>query len=326
MTVGPGSIGYAVRKLARTPLFAGVALATLAVGIGSHHPDLQRGEFGPARAAALPEFRSAGHPLAPGPWSRDEGAPQLRRDLLSLPGETGVFAAVTAYQPGQVNLAGDAPPERIDVLRVTGDYLRVLALAPLLGRSFAPDDDQPGAPLTVVLTRSYWQRRFGAAPDAVGRMVRIDGEQGRIVGVVPDDARLGSRAKHFTAARLDPDRTTAGAFSYQVVARLQPDVSPDAALRAMRQALTTLPDRFPGIPRSILKQGRFAPEIRPLLQDVVGDVGRVLWTLFGAVAAVLLIACANVANLVLVRAEDSDARWPSGRPWAPDAPRSWSNT
>jgi putative ABC transport system permease protein len=303
MSVGPGSIRYAVRKLARTPLFAGVALATLAVGIGA--TTLIFSVVSSVLLEPLP-FPNSDRLVtlwhqAPGLGMKE--LPNSDATYFLYRGETGVFAGVTAYQPGQVNLAGDAPPERIDVLRVTGDYLRVLALAPVLGRSFAPDDDQPGAPLTIVLTRSYWQRRFGTAPDAVGRMVRIDGEQARIIGVVPDDVRLGSRAELLTAARLDPNRTTAGAFSYQVVARLQPDVSPDAALQVMRQALTTLPDRFPGIPRSILQQGRFAPEIRPLLQDVVGDVGRVLWTLFGAVAAVLLIACANVANLVLVRAE-----------------------
>jgi predicted permease len=175
----------------------------------------------------------------------------------------------------------------------------------MLGRTFTPEEDHPDGPQTVMLSHGYWERRFGGDEGVLGRTVSIDGVTREVIGVMPADLRfLAYDSDVYLPFRFDPDEVFVGNFSYQAVARLNPDASVESANADVERMLPVAVERYPGgISLGMMQEARFGPNVRPLKQDVVGDVGSVLWVLLGTVAIVLLIACANVANLFLVRSE-----------------------
>jgi predicted permease len=264
-------IRHAVRKLMRAPLFSAIALSTLAVGIGSNAAifSVVNGVLlKPLPFEAPDELVGVWH-TAPGLGFDDVNqSPALHFTYVE---ESRTFASVGMWDPGQVSVTGLAEPEQVDAMWVTHQTLPLLRIRPMLGRTFTPEEDHPDGPQTVMLSHGYWERRFGGDAGVLGRTVSIDGVTREVIGVMPTDLRfLAYDSDVYLPFRFDPDEVFVGNFSYQAVARLNP---------------------------------RFGPNVRPLKQDVVGDVGSVLWVLLGTVAIVLLIACANVANLFLVRSE-----------------------
>jgi predicted permease len=199
-------------------------------------------------------------------------------------------------------------PEQVEIMRVTDGTFQALRLQPALGRRFNSEDDSPGSPLTVILSHDYWQTRFGGDPTVLGRSLTVDGHPREIIGVMAAEPRF----LHFDPAfylpfRFDRAEIFLGNFSYQALARLKPGVSLDRANADVDRMIPLATERFPGgIPLDMLQNARFAANLRPLKADVVGNVGEVLWVLLGTVAMILLIACANVANLFLVRAESRE--------------------
>ena len=181
---------------------------------------------------------------------------------------------------------------------------------PLLGRLFTKADDAPGSPDRTVLTYGYWQRRFGGARDIVGQIVTIDGKSHEVIGVLPSSFRFLDRNPAVLLPlrlnRADPDL---GSFSYNAIARLKPGVTIAQANDDVARMIPLVFERFPPQPGE--QAIRLRPNVRPMSDDVIGDVGRVLWILLGTVGIVLLIACANVANLFLVRAEGRRRNSPS---------------
>ena len=207
-----------------------------------------------------------------------------------------------------VNVTGFAQPERVHALNVTHDVLSLLGMSPILGRIFLPEDDSPGAPATAVLTYGYWQRRFGADSSAVGKTIIVDGKVRQIIGVLPRNFRfldLQDLAL-ILPLQLDRNKTQLGNFSYFGIARLKAGITvAEANLDVARMLPATL-DAFPprpGLSLELLKKSRLTPNILPLKEDVVGNTVTFLWVVMGGVGMVLLIACANVANLLLVRTE-----------------------
>ena len=159
-----------------------------------------------------------------------------------------------------------------------------------------------------MITHHYWQRAFGGNPAAIGQSLMINGTAREVIGVLPEDFQLPSRQPARSSCRFKFDRATihAAGFNYQGIARLKPGVTIEQANADVARLLPSLTERFPlppGFTQKMFDDARFGPLVRPLDVDVVGDIGSMLWILLGTVGLVLLVACANVANLFLVRAE-----------------------
>ncbi|MGH9333089.1 MAG: ABC transporter permease, partial [Vicinamibacteria bacterium] len=204
-----------------------------------------------------------------------------------------------------VSVTGLAEPERVEAMYVTDGTLSLLRVKPKLGRIFSPEDDTPGSPLTVILSESYWKRRFGSEASVLGRTLTINGKSREIVGVLPKDLRfLRFEPELFIPFQFDRAEVFMGNFSYQGIARLKPGMGIAEANADVSRMIPMGAEKFPrGLSLQMMQEARFDANVVPLKEDVVGDVGKVLWVLLGTVSLVLLIACANVANLFLVRTE-----------------------
>ncbi len=201
-------------------------------------------------------------------------------------------------------VTGLAEPERVAVILVTEGLLPVLGLHPALGRGFTPEDMSPAGTDPVILSNPFWKTRFGADPNILDRTIRIDGEERPIVGVMPPGARIQDReADLFLPQRFDRESTGVGNWSFSGIARLKPGVTPEQATAELSQLTPLACELYPGIALEELERRGFGTVATPLKEAMVGDAGGVLWVLFGAVALVLVIACTNVANLFLVKAE-----------------------
>ncbi|MCA9738121.1 MAG: ABC transporter permease [Gemmatimonadota bacterium] len=294
-----------VRTLARAPLFTVTAVATLALGIGAN-----TAIFSVVHGVLLEPLPYANEDRLLGLWNE---APGLGFDLLNQsPANYFVYREdattleeVALWADRTAQISGLDQPEELRGLMVTDGFFPVLGVQAALGRTFTAADDQPGAARTVMLTHPYWQRAFGGDPGVIGRTLTINGNPHEIVGVTPDGFRfLDSDAELFTTARFDPAEVIMGNFSYQLIARRTPDASIEQVQAELSRLIPVAVERFPGpVTMSMLEQAAFKPVTRPLKEDLVGDVRPVLWVLLGTVGMVLLIACANVANLLLVRAE-----------------------
>ncbi len=218
--------------------------------------------------------------------------------------ESRVFEDIGAWVNGEVSVTGLEQPEQLLSMSVTAGFLPLLRVNPLIGRRFSEEDDAPGAPQTIMLSHAYWQRQFGADPAIVGRVLRVDGTQSEIIGVLPPELALPRQDAAiympFQWDRADPSLS----FGTPAIARLSPGATIDQAIADVERMLRISVERFPGgMTVAFIEEFEFGSNLRPLRQDFVGDIGNVLWMLLGTVGIVLLIACSNVANLFLVRAE-----------------------
>ncbi len=301
---------YGLRTLRKSPRFTVVAVFTLALGTGATtaifsvldgvilkplpypHPErLVSLEVSPL--ALDPSLRG----MAPEDYFviRDQG--RAFQDV-------GIYAETDTDR--DVNVTGFAAPERVHALYVTDGALSLLGIPPRLGRIFSRSDDSPGAPPTAILSHGFWQRKFGADPAAVGKTIIVDGKARQVIGVMPREFRfldLQDLAL-ILPLQLDRAKTLLGNFSYFGLARLDAGsnlarASADVA-RLLPVALRAFPPP-PGLSLELLEKARLSPSLRPLARDVVGDAGTLLWILMAGISMVLLIACANVANLMLVR-------------------------
>jgi len=178
----------------------------------------------------------------------------------------------------------------------------------MLGRWFSRADDTPGSPVTVMLDYGYWQRRFGGDRSIVGRAITVDGKPRQVIGVMPRNFRFldNDQPALILPLQFDRDKTTLGQFSFNGIARLRAGITLAAANADIQRLIPTVWGSFPaplGFSINLFQTARMGAKVRPLRQDVVGDVSTLLWVLMGSIGVVLLIACANVANLLLVRAE-----------------------
>jgi predicted permease len=298
----------ALRKLARAPMFTAVTLLTLAVGIGANSAIFSVVEGVLLKPLPYPHpdrLVSALH-TAPGlNIDRLEASPST---YFVYREQNRTFEDIGIYQGDSVSITGLAEPEQVRALDVTDGVLPILGIPPMLGRWFTREDDSPGSPDTVMLTYGYWQRKFGGDPSVVGKTITVNGKLHQIIGIMPRRFRFLDRSdlSLILPIKLDRAKTFLGQFSYEGVARLKPGVTLSEASADVVRMLPIVERSFPpppGFSLKLFQEARIGPNIRPLKQDVVGDVGKVLWVLMGGIGLVLLIACANVANLLLVRAE-----------------------
>jgi putative ABC transport system permease protein len=294
---------YTVRMALKQPGFAAVAVLTLALGIGA-----TTAIFSVVYGVLLKPLPFAEPDRLVGMWHR---APELGFDVFQQSPATyftyrkdnRVFEDVGMWVPfPDVSITDRGEPERVQALYVTDGTLPLLRVHPLLGRLFTKADDMPGSPDRTVLTYGYWQRRFGGARDIVGQTVTMDAKPFEVIGVLPSSFRfLDRNPAVLLPLRLNPAGVNLGGFSYNAIARLKPDVTITQANDDVARMIPRVWERFPPQPGE--REIRLRPNVRPMSDDVIGDVRRVLWILLGTVGIVLLIACANVANLFLVRAE-----------------------
>ncbi|HWT45143.1 MAG TPA: ABC transporter permease, partial [Vicinamibacterales bacterium] len=295
------------RRLSRAPLFTSVAIVTLAVGIGAN-----AAIFSVVNGVLLKPLPFDEPDRLVGVW---QTAPGLNLGLLNQSpatyltyrDENHVFEDIALWDNRTVSVTGVGEPERVESLNVTDGLLPVLRVQAALGRRFTAEDDRPNAPNRVMLTYGYWQRKFGGDPSVIGKLVTVDGVAQEIIGVLPSNFTfLNTNPQLLIPFKFNRAEVFVGNFSYQGIARLKPGVTLEQANADVARMLPTVVDRFP-MPKGFTKQMyldlHVGPKVRPLADDVIGDVGRVLWVLLGTVGIVLLIACANVANLFLVRAE-----------------------
>lgn len=298
---------HSLRRLLKTPAFALAAIITVGAAIGANALifSVVNGVILKPLPYSEPEALVGVWFVAPGVMEGPLNQSAATYFMLKDSAET--FENIGLWSSGSVTVTGRGEPEQVETLFVTDATLDALRIRPALGREFGPEDDLPKGPDVVMVTHQYWQRALGANPSAVGQSITVNGTAREVIGVLPAD---------FTFLRTNPsiiqtfkfDRTTihAAGFSYQGLARLKAGATIDQANADVARLLPTLTQRFPlppGFSQKMFDDARFGPLVRPLEVDVVGDIGNMLWIMLGTVGLVLVVACANVANLFLVRAE-----------------------
>jgi predicted permease len=223
--------------------------------------------------------------------------------------ENRSFQSLGIWEPVTANVTGLAEPEQVQGALVSGGVLQTLGVQPLLGRWLDQRDESPAAAQVAMLSYGYWQRRFGGDPAILGRTIEINAITAEIVGVMPPGFRFGDdEAEVIGPFSIDPARLIPPPFCCFGVARLKPGVSIEQANADLERLLPVWLDRFPfanGVSGSEVYLGgwQITPTLRTLKDDVVGTIGEVLWVVMAMMGIVLLIACANVTNLLLVRGE-----------------------
>jgi predicted permease len=296
---------YAVRTLRRTPGFTVIAVATLALGIG-------------ANTAIFSVVN--GVLLRPLPYTSPDRLVRLytsfgdaasKRYSMSQPefmdykGLTHVFANAAAYTGASFTLtggctAGACEPERVRGIAATRDFFPVLGVTPIRGRNFEGNEGRDGVEPVVIVTNDFWQRRFGGDPALLGRSLSMNGVSRRVIGILPPDVTL-ARAEAFIPLYINPDSLTGRSTNYlSGVARLAPNISVNQAQRELNALTRASMARYPNVyPPS----AGYGATVISMHEAIVGDIRPALLILLGAVGLVLLIACANVANLLLARGE-----------------------
>jgi predicted permease len=304
----PDQLRQVLRRLSRAPLFTAITLLTLAVGVGANTVIFSVVQGVLLKALPYP------HPeQLIGVWHH---APGVGIDQLNMAPsiyfidreQSTTLQDIGVYDGDAFNITGAGQPDHIRGLDVTDGTLPILGVRPVLGRLFTRKDDSPDTPQTVLISYGYWQRKFGGSPSVIGRSITADGKQREIIGVLPRDFHFLDMADADMVAPFQWDRSKVklGSFSQMALARLKPGVTIEQASADMARLLPVVMRSFPapdGFSVSLFEKAHFTPNLRPLKQDVVGNVGNVLWVLMGSIALVLLVACANVANLLLVRVE-----------------------
>ncbi len=303
------SLRHVFRRFGRAPLFTAIALITLALGIGAN-----TAIFSVVYGVLIKPLPYPQSQQLVGVWHVAPGVAGIAGDINCSPTmyftyreQNRTFQDFGLWSNGGATVTGLGQPEQVQALNVTYGTLQALGVQPVAGRWFSQADDTPGAPDTVMLTYGYWQRHFGGSTSAVGKSLTVDSKPFTVIGVMPQSFRfLTSRADLIFPEQFDRNKVFLGNFSYQGIARLKPGVTQQQASTDVARMIAIWVKAWPpapGFSRALFENAHFAPKIQPLKQDVVGDIGTTLWVLMGTIGLVLLIACANVANLLLVRAE-----------------------
>jgi len=289
-------------------MFTAIALVTLALGIGATTAIFSVVEGVLIKPLPYPQAESlfgVWH-VAPGIKGVNDAMDCTASMYFTYREENRTFQDFGVYQSLGATVTGLAEPDVVPTLVVTYGTLQALGVQPKFGRWFSQADDTPGSPETVILTYGYWQRRFGGDPSVIGRILTIDQHPHTVIGVMPAGFDFRNKPDLILPQRFERDKLFLGGFSYDGIARLKPGVTLQQANADQARMLAIWLKAWPappGFPRAVFEGARFGPKLQPLKQEVVGNIGTVLWVLMGTIGLVLLIACANVANLLLVRAE-----------------------
>ena len=290
-------IRYSARKLMRTPGFTVVALTTIALAIGA-----TTAVFSIVNGVLLKPlpFRDPDQiTLIASTGRNGESAPMSGPDFVDYRAQSKSFTAMALYNAENMNFTGTGTPVRLTVAKVGASFFDILGLRPQLGRTFTTGEDERSAPRVVVLSDGLWRSRFGADPRIVGQSISLDGNTYTVIGVASPKLTFPARAEAWVPFVLPGwfvDPQNRGAHSVYGIGRVKSGISVDAASTELAAIAKRLEAQYPS------SNSGFGGKAEPLRQRIVGDTGKALYTMLGAVGFVLLIACANVANLLLVRA------------------------
>jgi putative ABC transport system permease protein len=304
MSILVQDLRFALRLLRKSPAFTAVAVLALALGIGANtaifsvvnavllrplpydHPDHLVKLWTKFVGIGLPNNQN---------WV---SAPEFA-DFVQL---NQSFSHIAALSGDSFNIVTGGLPERVEGGEVSASFFPMLGVKPTLGRVFLPEEEQPGRDNVALISNGLWRRRFGADPALVGRKLAVNGRSVQVVGVLPADFQYAPDADLFTPLAFSNDDFSPnhrGSHGLEVLARIKPELTfaqARADMDAVARHMTELHPEYP------YKRYGFGLIMTPLLEEIVGDIKTALWILMGAVGLVLLIACANVANLLLARA------------------------
>lgn len=295
------------RRIVHSPIFAMTALLTLAIGIGAN-----TAIFSVVHSILLKPLPFQDSDQLVGLWHTASGVDLKELEMspsfyFTYREQAHSFTDIGMYNTGTTSISHIGPPDEVPVLWVTDGLLPLLGVQPIMGRAFTRQDSTDGNPNVVMLTYGYWQKRFGGSPAVIGQHLIADGESREIVGVLPAAFQfMNPQPALVGAMQFNRNKVFLGNFSYRGVARLKPGVTiaeADADLRRLLPIWLKSWPLPPGFSVQLFENAHIKPNLRPFTQDVVGDIGSTLWVIMSTIGVVLLIACANVANLLLVRAE-----------------------
>jgi predicted permease len=295
----------ALRGYMKSPAFTAITVLTLGLGMGA-----VTAIFSVVDGVLL---ESLPYPNAERLVSIQHNATGM--DIVGMPSARGLhvfyseasrsFDALSLYSARTGTLTGLGDARRISTAYVTPSLFDVLSAQAAVGRVLTDEEGVPGGPAVVVLSDGFWSREFGRDQEILGRTVQLDGTAHEVVGVMPPDfAFPDPSVALWVPLRVDPAGTQFGGFNYPALARVRQGVTPEAAQADLNGLVGRFSERFPEVftPERIANAG-IEVDVHAYIDDIVGEVRPVLWVLLATVGFVLLIACANVANLLLVRAE-----------------------
>jgi putative ABC transport system permease protein len=290
---------YGLRVLLKTPGFTAAAVLVLALGIGAN-----TAIFSVVNAVLLrplpfqdpARLVQIWHVPPPKSFPGMTQFAVAAGNFLDWQSQNNVFERMALYTGAGFNLTGTDKPEALQASAVSADFFPVFGVHPLLGRVFAPDEDRPDHNHVVILGHALWQSHFGSDPHIVGRTISLDGQSYTVIGVMDAKFRRPGYAQMWTPLALtDAERAVRGEHHYSAIARLKPGIDIKQAQAEMSTISSRLEQQYPADNKG------WGAVVVPLREELVGDVRPALRVLLGAVAFVLLIACANVANLVLAK-------------------------
>ena len=296
------------RRLGKAPLFTAITLVTLAIGIGANTVI-----FSVVEGVLLKPLDYPHPEQLVGVWHKAPGIgmqklPSAQYLYFTYREQNRTLDSIGAYNSYSMSVTGDGEPQHVRVFQMTQSVLPMLGVKPALGRLFNSIDDAPNTAETIVITNSYWLQRFGGSTSAIGRTIVADGKPREIIGVLPRGFHILDEEDPAFVLPMKWDRSKVqlGDFDDISIARLKPGVTLAEAQADLNHLMPVANRSFPaphGFPLSLFEKAQIQTDLHPLKQDVIGNVGDVLWVLMASIAIVLLVACANVANLLLVRVE-----------------------
>jgi putative ABC transport system permease protein len=292
-------IRYSFRMLRKSPSFTAVAVIALALGIGA-----TSAIFSVVQAVLLKPLPFKEPSRLVRIWGKFDvdGIPKnwiSQPELLDLKEQNQSFEDIAAYQAGGANLTGIGDPVRVNTASVNASFFSILGVEPGKGRTFTEEEDQPGPDKVVLISDALWRSRFGADPALIGQTLGLSGNSYTVIGIMPPGFHFPDKEDLWKPLAIDKTNPeNRGSHGLEVVARLKPGVTPQQAQTDLTNISATLTQRYPANYAS----GGFGLYGVSMLDEIVGNIRPALFILLGAVGFVLLIACANVANLLLARA------------------------
>src|SRR5882762_3028123 len=290
-------IRYGIRGLAKRPVLTIIAIVTLAIGIGANSAIIST-----INALLLKPLPFPDPERIVALWEKVPSRGVERNEVavanyLDWNAQSQAFEHLGFYRWWSTNLTGSDSPERVQGFLVTANFLDIVGVKPMLGHGFSAEQNQPGKDGVALLTYSLWQRRFGADPNIVNKTISTNGIARTVIGVMPPDFNYPMGAEIYAPLAITPELARSrGNHSYLGIGRLKPGVSLQGAQVDLDRIAVQLEKQYPetNTGRGIV--------VYPILQDTVRMYSTALWVMMAAVGFVLLIGCANVANLMLARA------------------------